>query len=144
MDDPLVMVITRAAADELDLLLELMDRAAADPDGQPITMEVLFGAGFTRQGLGVAHDAVRQVLAGEQAPPPRPDPTPEPAVEVTQPPMAGSFDPAMTFEELPESEKHTALLDEVITVLTSVRTLLVALVAVAVVATLLAAVAVVR
>ena len=56
------VTMSRGAAQQLDRLLQIMERAGANPTGEPVTMEVLNSAGFTNGGLGEAHNAIRKAL----------------------------------------------------------------------------------
>ncbi len=52
--------MTRHVAEQLDCFLELMNRA--DPARAGVSFETVQGAGFTTEGLGAAHTAVRDAL----------------------------------------------------------------------------------
>lgn len=167
----MVMIISQESAIELERLLRLMDRAAADPKGSPITMDVLFDADFTKQGLGGAHDAVAAALDGEMpslaqvtaawGPAPAATsgfddltgelPYRDPRVDGGQRDVRLDGAPAsdrgaqapVAFDDLPEGEKQTALLEEVVDVLETVKLVLIAVAIVAMMATAVAAISLV-
>ncbi|MDA8296874.1 MAG: hypothetical protein M0004_09870 [Actinomycetota bacterium] len=62
-DSTVTLSMSREAAAQLDRLLQIMERASANPSSEPVTMELLYSAGFTTGALGEAHRAIREALA---------------------------------------------------------------------------------